>query len=75
MNAQVILLEDGWIKLKSGGIQKIEHILEDMQDGIYKNRISTDEYSQLYTCVCIDSTPHPSAERPLACPWRWVASA
>ena len=49
MNNQIILLEDGWNKLKTGGVQKIEDILEDMQGGVYKNRISTDEYSQLYT--------------------------
>jgi hypothetical protein len=51
MNAQVILLEDGWNRLKTGGVEKIEEILEDMQDGVYKSRISTDEYSQLYTCA------------------------
>ena len=49
MNNQTILLEDGWNRLKVGGVQKIEEILEDMQGGVYKNRISTDEYSQLYT--------------------------
>ena len=32
MNAQVILLEDGWNRLKTGGVQKIEEILEDMSD-------------------------------------------
>ena len=26
-------------------------ILEDMQGGVYKNKISTDEYSNLYTCA------------------------
>ena len=51
MNQQVILLEDGWNKLKTGGVQKIEEILEDMQGGVYKTRISTDEYSHLYTCA------------------------
>ena len=49
MNAQVILLEDGWNRLKTGGVQKIEEILEDMQGGVYKSKISTDEYSALYT--------------------------
>ena len=51
MNSQVILLEDGWNRLKTGGVQKIEEILEDMQGGVYKSKISTDEYSQLYTCA------------------------
>lgn len=46
---QVILLEDGWNKLKTGGVMKIEQILEDMQDSVYKNHISTEEYSALYT--------------------------
>ena len=55
MNSQVILLEDGWKRLKEGGVQKIEKILEDMQDGVYKTKISTDEYSALYTCAA----PHP----------------
>ena len=49
---QVILLEDGWNKLKTGGVMKIEQILEDMQDSVYKGSgISTEEYSALYTCV------------------------
>ena len=48
---QVILLEDGWNKLKTGGVMKIEQILEDMQGGVYKNYISTEEYSTLYTCA------------------------
>ena len=51
MNAQVIQLEDGWNKLKTGGVLKIEEILEDASGGVYKHRISTDEYSQLYTCA------------------------
>ena len=46
---QVILLEDGWNKLKTGGVMKIEQILEDMQGGVYKSYISTEEYSALYT--------------------------
>ena len=47
---QVILLEDGWNKLKTGGVMKIEQILEDMQDSVYKGSgISTEEYSALYT--------------------------
>ena len=45
----VILLEDGWNRLKTGGVMKIEHILEDMQGGVYKDKISTEEYSALYT--------------------------
>ena len=35
----VIMLEDGWAKLKTGGVQKIEEILEDMKDGVYKNLV------------------------------------
>ena len=46
---QVILLEDGWNRLKTGGVIKIEQILEDMQGGVYKSYISTEEYSALYT--------------------------
>ena len=49
MASQVILLEDGWNKLKSGGVNKIEAILEDMHGGVYKDKISTEEYSALYT--------------------------
>ena len=49
MSNHVILLEDGWNKLKTGGVLKIEEILEDAQGGVYKHKISTDEYSQLYT--------------------------
>ena len=49
MNSQTILLDDGWNKLKVGGVQKIENILEDMHGGVYKYRITTDEFSQLYT--------------------------
>jgi len=55
----VIMLEDGWAKLKTGGVQKIEEILEDMKDGVYKNRISTDEYSALYTTVYTMCTQKP----------------
>ena len=50
MQAQPIQLDVGWEKLKTGAVQKIEGILEDMTDGVYQNRISTDEYSDLYTC-------------------------
>ena len=57
--AGVIMLEDGWTKLKTGGVQKIEEILEDMKDGVYKNRISTDEYSTLYTTVYTMCTQKP----------------
>jgi len=56
---QTILLEDGWNQLKEGGVQKIEKILEDMQGGVYKNRISTDEYSKLYTTVYTMCTQKP----------------
>jgi len=49
MNNQVILFEDGWNKLNTGGVLKIEEILEDAQGGVYQHKISTDEYSQLYT--------------------------
>ena len=49
MQAQPILLEDGWEKLKTGAVQKIEAILEDMREGVYQNKITTDEYSDLYT--------------------------
>jgi len=60
MNSQqTILLEEGWNKLKVGGVKKIEEILEDMQGGVYKNRISTDEYSQLYTTVYTMCTQKP----------------
>ena len=57
--AGVIMLEDGGTKLKTGGVQKIEEILEDMKDGVYKNRISTDEYSTLYTTVYTMCTQKP----------------
>jgi cullin 1 len=59
MNQQVILLDDGWKKLKEGGVQKIEEILEDMQGGVYKHKISTDEYSNLYTTVYTMCTQKP----------------
>eukprot|EP00312_Isochrysidales_sp_CCMP1244_P042709 CAMPEP_0202751090 /NCGR_PEP_ID=MMETSP1388-20130828/11791_1 /ASSEMBLY_ACC=CAM_ASM_000864 /TAXON_ID=37098 /ORGANISM="Isochrysis sp, Strain CCMP1244" /LENGTH=840 /DNA_ID=CAMNT_0049418703 /DNA_START=402 /DNA_END=2924 /DNA_ORIENTATION=+ len=59
MNAQVIQLEDGWNKLKTGGVLKIEEILEDASGGVYKHRISTDEYSQLYTTVYTMCTQKP----------------
>eukprot|EP00900_Chrysochromulina_parva_P024310 jgi/Chrpa1/6512/Chrysochromulina_OHIO_Genome00012947-RA len=59
MNQQVILLEDGWNRLKTGGVQKIEEILEDMQGGVYKTKISTDEYSNLYTTVYTMCTQKP----------------
>ena len=49
MAANVITLEDGWSRLKTGGVKKIEDILEDMKDGVYKDKITTDEYSALYT--------------------------
>ena len=49
MQANPILLQDGWEKLKTGAVQKIESILEDMREGVYQNRITTDEYSDLYT--------------------------
>ncbi len=49
MNSQVISLADGWKKLLEGGVLKIEEILEDMVDNVYQNRITTDEYSALYT--------------------------
>ena len=62
MNSQqTILLEEGWNKLKVGGVQKIEQILEDMQGGVYKSYISTEEYSNLYTTVytmCTQKRPH-----------------
>lgn len=61
MAGQPIQLEDGWNQLKTGGVQKIEQILEDMQDGVYQTKITTDEYSKLYTCA-----PHPPrVRRPL----------
>jgi len=56
---QPILLEDGWEKLKVGAVQKIEGILEDMRDGVYKNKITTDEYSMLYTTVYTMCTQKP----------------
>mmetsp|Transcript_22229 Transcript_22229/g.71840 ORF Transcript_22229/g.71840 Transcript_22229/m.71840 type:complete len:749 (-) Transcript_22229:395-2641(-) len=59
MNNHVILLEDGWNKLKTGGVLKIEEILEDAQGGVYKHKISTDEYSQLYTTVYTMCTQKP----------------
>jgi len=55
----VILLEDGWNKLKTGGVMKIEQILEDMQTGDYKSSISTEEYSALYTTVYTMCTQKP----------------
>jgi hypothetical protein len=63
MNAQVIQLEDGWNKLKTGGVLKIEEILEDASGGVYKHRISTDEYSQLYTCALPPLRPAPPQQR------------
>jgi len=56
---QVILLEDGWNRLKTGGVMKIEQILEDMQGGVYKSYISTEEYSALYTTVYTMCTQKP----------------
>lgn len=49
MAQRPILLDEGWEKLKVGAVQKIETILEDLKEGVYKNRITTDEYSMLYT--------------------------
>ena len=66
MNQQVILLEDGWNRLKTGGVQKIEEILEDMQGGVYKTKISTDEYSNLYTCAA-PRVARPAMPSPRAC--------
>jgi len=59
MQAQPILLQDGWEKLKTGAVQKIESILEDMREGVYQNRITTDEYSDLYTTVYTMCTQKP----------------
>ena len=56
---QVILLEDGWNRLKSGGVMKIEQILEDVQGGDYKSGITTEEYSTLYTTVYTMCTQKP----------------
>lgn len=55
----VILLEEGWNRLKTGGVMKIEQILEDMQGGVYKSYISTEEYSALYTTVYTMCTQKP----------------
>ena len=49
MNSRVIPLDEGWALLRDSGVLKIEKILEDAQGGVYKNKISTDEYSNLYT--------------------------
>jgi len=59
MAGQPIQLEDGWNQLKTGGVQKIEQILEDMQDGVYQTKITTDEYSKLYTTVYTMCTQKP----------------
>lgn len=59
MAGSVILLDDGWAKLKTGGVKKIEDILEDMKDGVYKDKITTDEYSALYTTVYTMCTQKP----------------
>ena len=59
MAQNVIMLEEGWNKLKQGGVQKIELILEDMKDGVYKDKITTDEYSSLYTTVYTMCTQKP----------------
>jgi len=59
MQANPILLQDGWEKLKTGAVQKIESILEDMREGVYQNRITTDEYSDLYTTVYTMCTQKP----------------
>ena len=56
---QVILLEDGWKRLKEGGVQKIEQILESVQGGDYKSGITTEEYSSLYTTVYTMCTQKP----------------
>jgi len=56
---QVILLEDGWNRLKSGGVMKIEQILEEVQGGDYKSGITTEEYSTLYTTVYTMCTQKP----------------
>lgn len=56
---QVILLDDGWKRLKEGGVQKIEQILENVQGGDYKSGITTEEYSTLYTTVYTMCTQKP----------------
>merc|ERR1719271_2402119 len=56
---QVILLEDGWKRLKEGGVQKIEQILESVQGGDYESGITTEEYSSLYTTVYTMCTQKP----------------
>jgi len=55
----VIPLEEGWNRLKTQGVDKIETILEDMVGGQYRLKISTDEYSNLYTTVYTMCTQKP----------------
>ncbi|KAL3922533.1 MAG: hypothetical protein SGPRY_004527 [Prymnesium sp.] len=60
MQSRPILLEEGWEKLKVGAVQKIEKILDDMKEGVYKNRITTDE--TVYT-MCTQKPPNNWSEQ------------
>ena len=59
MSQAVIPLEEGWKKLREGGVLKIQEILEDLGDGQYSKKITTDEYSSLYTTVYTMCTQKP----------------
>ena len=59
MSQAVIPLEEGWKKLREGGVLKIQEILEDLGDGQYSTEITTEEYSSLYTTVYTMCTQKP----------------
>lgn len=66
MNGPVITLEEGWQRLKTNGVLKIQEILEELIEKVYRVRITTDEYSQLYTTVysmCTQKPPNNWSEQ------------
>jgi len=66
MNGPVISLDEGWHKLKTQGVMKIQEILEDLTENVYRIRITTEEYSQLYTTVysmCTQKPPNNWSEQ------------
>lgn len=66
MDNSTISLETGWETLKAGGVDKIENILEDLETGVYKDKITADEFSMLYTTVykmCTQKPPYNWSEQ------------
>ncbi|KAJ1619336.1 hypothetical protein T492DRAFT_916091 [Pavlovales sp. CCMP2436] len=66
MNGPLITLEDGWAKLKSQGVLKIQEILEDLSENVFRISITTEEYSSLYTTVysmCTQKPPNNWSEQ------------